>query len=136
MTDAQRQRFDELLGAVIEALPPPIHDVIEHVPLIVLDEPTPELLAELGIDAADTEAVYELCGFHTGVPDTEQSVEESGVLPPDIHLFRRGIILAAGGWARPRADAEIAQQIRITILHEIGHQFGLDEDNLADLGYD
>jgi predicted Zn-dependent protease with MMP-like domain len=136
MTDAERERFDALLEAVIDALPEPVHRVIDEVPLIVLDEPTPVLLTELGIDPSDADAAHELCGLHTGVPDTERSVEESGVLPPDIHLFRRGIVFTAGGWRQPGADDRVAEEIRITILHEVGHQFGLDEDELADLGYE
>jgi predicted Zn-dependent protease with MMP-like domain len=65
------------------------------------------------------------------VPLTERSVEDPPDLP-GIHIFRRGIIgLAAdiGG-----AD-ELERQVRITLLHELGHHFGLDEDDLEDLGY-
>ena len=68
--------------------------------------------------------------------------------PPDqedtIHLFRRGIIEEAGGW-EPWLDDEgiewggadrVLEEIRITLLHEIGHHFGLEEDDLTALGYD
>jgi predicted Zn-dependent protease with MMP-like domain len=78
----------------------------------------------------------ELCGLHTGVAITDQSVEDSGRLPTDIHLFRVGIVALAGGWGGRDAEERIGDEIRITLLHEIGHHFGLEEDDLADLGYD
>jgi predicted Zn-dependent protease with MMP-like domain len=82
----------------------------------------------------------ELCGLHTGVAFTERSVTSSGDLPSEIRLFREGILAEAGGWEEPGEDVDavedsIYEEIRITLLHEIGHQFGLDEDDLERLGY-
>lgn len=136
MTRQERERFDRLVDDAVEGLPPAVRVLFDEVPLVVLDEPTPEMLRDLGIDPADPDAADELCGLHTGTAVTERSVEHSGDLPPVIHIFRRGIVALAGGWACPDADDEIYEQIRITILHELGHQFGLDEEDLADLGYD
>ena len=74
-----------------------------------------------------------LCGLHTGTMLTERSIEHSGDLPTDIHLFRDGIVEAAGGWEQGRE--RVAQEIRITLLHEIGHHYGLEEDDLDRLGF-
>jgi len=141
MNGRDRERFDRLVDVVVEALPQRIRDLLEEVPLIVDDEPSRELLREIGMTA---EEAGELCGLHTGVPLTERSVDHSGDLPDVIHIFRRGIVEQAGGW-QPGEDedgeatggeGEVQREIRITILHEIGHHFGLDEDDLAALGYD
>ena len=133
MNRTERDRFDGLLERVLDAAPPEVRRAIERVPVIVLDRPTPELLDELGL-GDDPDAGDELCGLHTGVSEIEASVEDSGSLPSDIHLFREGIVATAGGWGG--GDGPVAEEIRITLLHELGHQFGLDEDDLADLGYD
>ena len=135
-----RQRFDELLERVLDSLPPRLHELLEEAPLIVEDRPSPRLLAELGIeDQPDS-----LCGLHSGTPLTERSVTHAADLPETIHLFRRGIIEHAGGWepfvdddGAPAGGSEaVAEEIRITLLHEIGHHFGLDEGHLAALGYE
>ncbi len=131
MTDAERARFDALLEDALGALPPHLHGLLEEAPLIVEDQPSPEIMRELEVDDPE-----ELCGLHSGRALTERSVEHSLDLPDQIHLFRRGIVSLAGGWEQPFADQEVYEEIRITLLHEIGHHFGLDEDDLADLGYD
>jgi len=139
MTDQERERFDEMLDEVVAGLPRHVHELIDIVPIIVDDEPPAkiieELLAELPPDDPTTvsDLCDELCGLHTGVANTEKSVEESAELPEEIRVFRRGIVGHAGGWEEPEA---IYEEIRITLLHEIGHHFGLDEDDLAELGYD
>lgn len=135
MTPQQRQRFDELMEEAIEKLPPSLADLIEEVPVIVLDRPTPDMLRSIGIDPGDSKAAGELCGLHTGTAFTEASVERPE-LSSNIHLFRDGIVDLAGGWDQPDADDAIYEEIMVTLLHEIGHQFGLDEDDLERLGYD
>lgn len=140
ITDEERDRFDALLEEAIERLPDALRRLIEHVPVIALDTPTPELLREMGVpEERFEEEMATLCGLHSGRSNLERSVEHSGEPPPDIHLFRVGIINEAlqGGasWDDPDADDLVFEQIWITLLHEIGHQFGLDEDDLERLGY-
>lgn len=132
--DTFRERFDRLLEAELDALPDHVLAVLDEVPLHVMDEPDPTILRDLGVEPQDIEAATEeLCGLHTGFMLTERAIELDAVLPNEIHLFRRGIALMAGGWEAD--DETVAEQIRITLLHEIGHHFGLEEDDLDELGY-
>lgn len=135
MTRSERKRFDELLDAVVESLPEGVRRLMEEVPVIVLDRPTSRMLDELGESEGEDVSGDVLAGLHSGVPLTERSVESSGVLPDEIHLFREGIIELAGGWEQDGAAEKVSREIRITLLHEIGHHFGLDEDDLDRLGY-
>ena len=130
-----RRRFDDLLDREVEALPPAIAGVLDELPLIVEDEPGARLLAELG----DCPGATDLCGLHEAVSLTDRGVEDTGMLPGRMMLFRGPILRLAGyrvvGGVEVHA-AELHRQIRITLLHEIGHHFGLDEEDLARLGYD
>ena len=141
MTRAERDRFDALLEGVIDALPRRIRQLLDEAPLIVDDQPSLQLLKELGIDPSEENP---LCGLHSGTPLTHRSGTQGDDIPETIHLFREGVLDEAGGW-EPWEDEEaewwggedrVREEIRITLLHEIGHHFGLDEDDLAELGYD
>jgi len=146
ISDADRDRFDALVEEALDAIPPQIRDLLEEVPLIVIDEPTDAILRDLGMDPSDDDVLLELCGLHTGVPNTEPGLDAPPSLPGVIHMFRRGVIAQAGGWGEARNDGfldddrppddRVYEEIMITLLHEIGHQFGLDEDDLARLGYE
>jgi predicted Zn-dependent protease with MMP-like domain len=120
----------------VEELPPPLRQLLEEVPVIVIDRPSSAMLRSLGLDAASEDDAISLCGLHTGRSITERSVVDDAVIPEDIHLFREGILDLAGGFDQPGGDDLVYEQIRITLLHEIGHHFGLDEDDLERLGYD
>ena len=135
ITQPERERFDAIVESVIADLPSRYTEQLEGLPLVVLDRPTGQTLTELGIDPADEPAVLEMCGLHTGIAITARSVEDSAQLPPEIQLYREGILELSGGFDRKSGDADLRHQVRITILHEIGHQFGLDEDDLFELGY-
>lgn len=135
-----QERFDGLLQDAIDSLPERFFAVLEEIAVIVEDHPSPELVKQLratGVipEAEDPSDPADLMGLHTGVAITEQSAGDSGVLPPVIHVFREGIVEAVGGWDVEHADEEIYEEVRITLLHEIGHHFGLDEDDLDELGY-
>jgi predicted Zn-dependent protease with MMP-like domain len=130
VTDAERERFDALMEEAIEALPPEIHALLEEAPVIVEDSPPPHLMRELEVTDPT-----ELCGLHSGTAITERSVEHGHDLPEEIRLFRAGIVALAGGWDQPDADDIVFEEIWVTLLHEIGHHFGLDEDDLERLGF-
>ena len=124
-----------MVEEVIEALPPSFAEFIQHTPVVVDDAPSGEMLRELEHDAGEPIAADELCGLHTGVPNPDQSVSDDARLPSYIHLFRVGILAVSGGWDQTDGDDEVYSEIMITLLHEIGHQMGLDEDDLEELGY-
>ncbi len=131
LPDHERQRFDDLLEEILETLPDELLARFEEVPLIVEDYPNPKLLAEMGFPADEP-----LMGLHTGFMMTERSVEHDFRLPEEIHLYRRGILQEAGGWEQEGGEDFVYEQIYITLLHELGHHFGLDEEDLERLGYD
>ncbi len=133
MTPTERDRFDAIAERVIDGLPGHIRAMIEEAPIILEDRPDDEMLRDLGMDPTDPEEADSLCGLHTGLAITERSIELDGVASSQIHLFRVGIVLEAGGWGG--GDDAVGEQIRITILHELGHEMGLDEDDLDELGY-
>ena len=127
----ERDRFDELLEEILETLPDQILERFHEIPLIVEDFPNPKILSEMGLPADEP-----LMGLHTGFMMTERSVEHPFSLPEEIHLYRSGILQNAGGWADDEKEDLVYEQIYITLLHELGHHFGLDEDDLERLGYD
>ena len=131
-------------------LPPGVTELFAEKPLVVEDRPTLEMLRELGIDPIHGD---EICGLHSGPMGPQQVLDASGDGDPAaeigvIHLFREGILACAGGWIPWRdhdedgveieggGEALVREEIRITILHEVGHHFGLDEEDLEALGYD
>ena len=71
----------------------------------------------------------------TGIPLTHKHVEASGVLSDAIYLFREGLLAMATNDAGEVDEDELRRQIRITLLHELGHYHGLDEAELEELGY-
>lgn len=132
MDTKTRERFDRLLEEVIEELPPELRVLLEEVPVVVDDRASRRTAAEAGVCVP-----RDLCGLYTGIPLTRRSVHDSGVVSDEIHLFRGAILSAAQPRRRRRhpADAALKREIRITLLHEMGHHFGLDEDDLREAGY-
>lgn len=130
MNPRTRRRFDELFEQVLEELPALVHELIERVPLHVEDYPAEDVLARTGAVHRD-----HLCGLFTGIPLTDRSIEHSGMLPDVVTVYREGILaVARDGFGRIRTK-RLREEIRITILHELAHFHGLDEDELAELGY-
>ncbi|HZW06795.1 MAG TPA: metallopeptidase family protein [Phycisphaerales bacterium] len=158
MSPEHRQRFDDLLRDVIDELPASAKRALEEISIVVDDLPDKKLAADLvreGLtepDPDDPDPHADVMGLHTGQAITERSLGDTGSLPTIIHLFREPIVEHAlefrGGveplpegspaprWGdQPTDDEEVYEEIRITLLHEIGHHFGLDEDDLDELGY-
>lgn len=152
MTDAERERFDALMEDAIDALPAKVRALIEEVPIVVLDRPSSKMIKDLIADGTllpedEATAAEDLCGLHTGVAITDRSIDDPGGWgsvghdtfgQEQIHIFREGIVHLATedvGWSAEHAEDNIYEEILITILHEVGHHFGLDEDDLDELGY-
>ena len=130
MNPRTRLRFDEQLECVLQRLPPLVHELIEKVPLHVEDYPSPQVMAEMGVEYRD-----DLCGLFTGIAITERSVSHSGTLPDVVTIYREGIMAAAADRHGRVTTPRLRREIRITILHELAHYHGLTEEELADLGY-
>jgi predicted Zn-dependent protease with MMP-like domain len=117
-------RFEELVERALAELPAQFAAFLEEVPLEIRRRPTVKQLRRLGLE--DDEL---LLGLYDGVPLTERSVEHSGMRPTVIYIFKEDVELASD------SEAELIDQVRTTVLHEIGHHFGMDEDDLDELGY-
>ncbi len=137
MRRRERERFDELFEGVLAALPARLHALLDECPVVLEDRPSLRLREELGMN--DDDEI--LCGLHSGVALPARNIEhpESAEV---IHIFREGVVDSAGGWDEDEdesgpfgGEVRICEEIRITLLHEIGHHFGLDEDDLERLGY-
>jgi predicted Zn-dependent protease with MMP-like domain len=120
-----RDDFNRALREALSELPPRFHEALSNVAVVVEDWPSDDLLDELEVPPDDT-----LYGFYHGVPLPERSIQDSGLLPDKISVYR-------GPLVEDFPDrSELRRQIRITLLHEIGHYFGMDEEELSRLGYE
>jgi predicted Zn-dependent protease with MMP-like domain len=130
LSDELRDYFDQQLDAVMSEMPDRVHELLEEVTMYIEDHPPRQILRQMGIRRRDR-----LCGLYTGVPLNKKHPELSGVLSDAIYIYREGI-LAMVTDRRGQIDArELRRQIRITVLHELGHYHGLGEHELEDLGY-
>jgi len=116
--------FGELVERVLETLPSPFAEFIAEVPVEVCDRPTAAQMRLVGLRQNSL-----LLGLYRGRPLTQRSVEESGRLPDVIYIFQEPI------QAVSENEDELADQVRKTVLHEIGHHFGMNERDLEELGY-
>lgn len=117
-------RFEALVARAVESLPEDIQERMENVDIIVADEPTPEQLEMLD-DENET-----LLGLYEGVPLTERTYGYGMVMPDKITIFQKTIE------ERCRSDSQIVASVRRTVLHEIGHHFGISDARLRELGMD
>jgi predicted Zn-dependent protease with MMP-like domain len=124
----KRENFDRLLEEILAGLPPDVRDLLDEISIVVDDEPSKEVLEALGIE---DDELPDVCGLHTGIPLTHRSVLDANPEPELVRLYRGPILRLAG-----RKRGELRKQILITLLHELGHHFGLTEERLAELGYD
>ena len=115
---------------VLDRMPPMIHALIEKVPLHVEDYPSDGLMDRMHMKYID-----DLCGLYTGIPIGEKSVSHSGVLPDVVTIYREGILTSAADENGKITMKNLRKQIRITILHELGHHHGISEAELRQLGY-
>ena len=125
-----RDYFDKILEEVVEALPAQARDLLDEVPMYVEDYPSQRMMLDLGIQHRSG-----LCGLYTGIPLGQRRVEQSGVLSDVIHVFREGVFMLATDRRGKIDESELRKQIRITVLHELGHHFGMTEEELEELGY-
>ncbi len=107
--------FDELVGQALDTIPARLAVAMDNVVVVVEAEPPPGL--------------EDLLGLYEGIPLTERDGWYAGVLPDRISIYRGPIL------RRCRTHAEVVEEVRVTVVHEIAHHFGIDDDELDHLGY-
>ena len=114
------RRFRELVAEALDGLPPEWGELLDNIAVVVEDEPSAEELRELGMDPDEGD---ELLGLYQGTPLGERGFQYGG-LPDRVVIYRGPISRIA------RSRREVIEQVQETVLHELGHYFGLEEDDL------
>lgn len=114
--------FHELVERALDGLPPEISDLLENVAIVVDD--WPDYSTPLVRDHPD-DTLY---GLYEGVPLTQRGAGYYGALPDKITIFR-------GPLERDFPPEELEEQVRITVIHELAHHFGFEEDRIEELGW-
>jgi predicted Zn-dependent protease with MMP-like domain len=120
-----RARFHALVAEAIDEIPDPFRAHLAHVEVVVEDEPGADLLREMGLDPR-RDTIY---GLYEGVPVDERALDDAPLLPDRIAIYFRPLVRDF------RTPAAIRREIRTTIIHEVGHVFGLDDDEIEAEGY-
>lgn len=120
-----REEFRQLVARAVASLPSRVMEHLSNIDIVVEALPTSEELAMAGTGPGET-----LFGLYTGIPLTERTSSYGMVLPDKITLYQRSIEEGC------RTKEEVQAQIRTTLLHEIGHHFGLSEEELEQVGYE
>jgi predicted Zn-dependent protease with MMP-like domain len=115
-----RRTFDRLVREALGTLPEPIRERIENVAIVVEEWPADDADEPTG----DDDAAGDLLGLYQGVPLSEREGSLNMMLPDRITIYRQPILAAS------RSEAEARAEVRLTVLHEIGHYFGLGDDEL------
>lgn len=118
------EAFETLVIDVLDGLPEPILNKMENIDVVIEDWPSQDQLDEAGLDEDGT-----LYGLYEGVPLTARDSGYFLIAPDKITIFKRPIESTCD------SQEEIADQVRITVIHEIAHHFGIGEDRLAELGW-
>jgi len=106
--------FERLVAEALDSIPPELGRLMSNVAVLVEEEPPP------GED---------LLGLYEGVPLTERDGWYSGVLPDTITIFRLPILRICD------TEADVVDEVRTTVVHEVAHHFGIDDDELDELGW-
>ena len=120
-----RRRFERLVTSALDDLPPAVAAMLDNVDIVIEDEPTPEQIGQRPGAAGDDSTLF---GLYEGVPLTQRDQTYSLVLPDKITIFRGPLQRSC------QSPAEIAREVRVTVVHELGHHLGVEEDRLAELG--
>lgn len=119
-----RREFERLVAEAIRALPPDIGGRLENVDIVVEDEPSAEIRAEAQLSPGET-----LYGYYQGIPRQERGTSYTMALPDKISIFRRPIA------ADCRTRGQMRRLVRSTVIHEIAHHFGINDEELKRLGW-
>jgi predicted Zn-dependent protease with MMP-like domain len=120
----ERSAFEKLVHEAIGELPEEFRDRLRNVAIIVEDYPSEELKEQMDLSADDT-----LFGLYEGVPLTQRGFFEQPLYPDRILIFQRAL--------EDECDSpeELKEEVKTTIVHEVAHFFGIDDEYLEELGY-
>ena len=113
MVVVEPARFEEMVSAALDSLPPRLGKEMRNVAVTVDHESTD----------------LRLLGLYEGVPLTSRTSHYSTVLPDRITIYRHAICAVCA------TEAEVVEEVRRTVIHEIGHHFGIDDQRLHELGW-
>lgn len=119
----ERKHFRELVREAVATLPPDLIARVSNVDIVIETRPTAMDKKIAGIGPRRT-----LLGLYHGVPLTQRGENYNLVLPDKISIYQEPIESMCS------SDEEIREQVRITVLHELAHHFGIDDDRLHELG--
>jgi predicted Zn-dependent protease with MMP-like domain len=117
--DVSFEEFERLTARAIDALPPAFARLLDNIVVVVEEEPTAEQMESVGLDPGE----YDLLGLYEGISLDQRGFEYSA-LPDRVVLFRLPILWAC------KSEREVESEIRDTLIHELGHHFGLDDDEM------
>ena len=117
-----RTRFEQLVAEAIRTIPKRFRQEMRNIAVVVEDEPSVELLDEMEIEPPDT-----LFGLYQGTPLTERSWDYGNQLPDRIVLYQGPIEDAS------EDDQDVVVNVGETLIHEVGHYFGLSEEELEEI---
>ena len=120
-----RRRFRRLAEGAIDSLPSPFRERMKNVEIVIEDEPTDEQIAGVGLDP-ETDTLF---GLYEGTPLPDRGHDFAMQLPDRIVLFYLPLIESFAD------ERELAAEVRATIVHEVAHFFGMDDEEIEDLGY-
>jgi predicted Zn-dependent protease with MMP-like domain len=120
-----RSRFEEIVAQAIDSIPENLHRRIENVAVVIEDAPDRETLLDLGLDAKE-DTLY---GLYQGTPISERGAAYGNALPDRIVIYYLPLTEDFGD------EYHLRREIRRTVIHEIGHYFGLSDRELRGMGY-
>jgi predicted Zn-dependent protease with MMP-like domain len=121
-----KSEFSKLVDQALSLLPPEFLEYMDNVSVEIQPRAPRKLLAELEMDPDQDE----LLGYYDGVPLTEKSVSAPYEMPERIFIYQRSIEEICD------TPEDVVEEVRLTVLHEVGHHFGMGEDELRRYGYE
>jgi predicted Zn-dependent protease with MMP-like domain len=118
-----REQFKSLVEEAIDLIPPNFAEHIKNVAIVIEDSPSPDLLEEMEMGPDEV-----LLGLYQGTPLTERHSGYGNTLPDRITLYHRTIEEDCEG-----DEDEIVNAIRETLIHELGHYFGMSEEQIMEI---
>ena len=111
--DVAPAQFEDMVVAALDSLPEDLGRLMRNVAVTVEHDPGPP----------------GLLGLYQGIPLTSRTTQYAGVLPDRITIYRRAICAICS------TEAQVVEEVRRTVIHEVAHHFGIDDDRLTELGW-